>query len=907
MRSLSLAAVPRHQIVVAALLSVLVGVALSHGLVAPHRPSPAPGFSLAGSDQAPQTLPLSARGAVSGALGADAAAYRVRVARPNRGGTFEGAFETSSPGGRVHARFERSGVALGSGSLRLALSLRSAGYGAPQTAVRAVAPSARANRVDYARPGLSEWYVNGPAGLEQGFTIARAPHPASASALTLSMTIAGNVHASLDRTGQAVVFSHGASSLRYDSLVTTDATGRELPSSLALRDAQLQIRVDTRGARYPLRVDPLIQQGEKLTGGGEQGEGQFGLTVALSADGDTALIAGSHDDDFAGSVWVFTRSGSSWVQQGEKLTSGEAGGETGEGCGEEAGEEAGECGFGRGLALSADGDTALIGAPRSGDGKGAVWVYTRSGSTWTQGQKLADPSEETSEGHFGRSVALSSDGQEALIGGPADKGGHGAAWAFTRSGSSWKQQGSKLTGAGGVGEGHFGGSVALSSVGDTAVIGGPGDSGYKGAAWAFTRSGSSWSQQGSKLTATDEEGAAHLGGSVALSADGQTALAGGRADGGGLGAAWVFTRAGAVWSQQGARLTGDEELGSGEFGYSVALSSDGDTAVIGAPRDNSLDGAVRLFTRSGSTWLAQPEQLAGAGALGNAWSGASVATSADAKTVLIGAPRDDGRVGAAWAFAYQSAPTLVPTVNKVLPNSGPTDGGTTVKITGTNFTTATAVHFGSTDAASFTVKSATSIVAVSPAGPEGTVDVTVSTPAGVSSTAPPHTRFKYLASAGGGSTPVATPPALGSGAGPGGSGGVLGFGPLAGGASAACKVSLRSKTIAVQPRNRAALRLLRTGTGACRGRLTLSYKAKTKGRHFTLETIGTTSFSIAPGKSQLVQLTLSRTGRALLRKGHGKLNASLAIVRVSPAPLKASTASVRLKLQKPRKAKTPKS
>ncbi len=892
MRSLSLAAIPKLQVAAAALLSVLVGVALSRGLVAQDQSSLAPSSSLTASTETSQTLPFSARGAVSSAVGAEVAAYRVRAVR-------HGVLEASSPSARLRARFERSGVTLASGTLQLALSLRSIGDGALQRAVRAVTPTAHVNRADYAHPSLGEWYANGPAGLEQGFTIARPPNPTASSALTLSMAVAGNAHASLDQTGHAVVFSHGASSLRYDSLVAADATGRELRSSLALRGARLQIRVDTRGARYPLRIDPLIQQGEKLTGGGEQGEGQFGLTVALSADGDTALIAGSHDDDFAGSVWVFARSGSSWVQQGEKLTSGEVGGEAGEGCGEEADEEAGECGFGRGLALSADGDTALIGAPRAGDGKGAVWVYTRSGAIWTQGQELVDPSEETSEGHFGRSVALSPDGHTALIGGPADKGGHGAAWVFTQSGASWSQQGSKLTGEGGVGEGHFGGSVALSSDGDTAVIGGPGDSAYKGAGWVFVRSGSSWSQQGPKLTAADEQGAGHLGGSVALSADGQSALFGGRADGGGLGAAWVFTRSGAIWSQQGAKLTGAEELGFGEFGYSVALSADGETAVIGAPRDNSLDGAVRLFTRSGSTWLAQPEQLAGAGALGNAWSGASVATSADAKTVLVGAPRDDGRVGAAWAFAYQPVPTLVPTVSKVLPSSGPTQGGTTVKLTGTSFTSATAVRFGSAAAASFTVKSATSIIAISPAGPEGTVDVTVSTPAGVSSTAPPHTHFKYLAPAASvESSPSAAQSALSAG-----STGVLGFGPLAGGASAACKVSLRSKTIAVQPHNRAVLRLLRTGTGACRGKVTLSFKSKTKGRHFKLETIGTASFSIAPGKSQIVRLALSRTGRALLRKGHGKLNASVAIVRVSPAPLSARTESVRLRVQAPRKAK----
>lgn len=150
-------------------------------------------------------------------------------------------------------------------------------------------------------------------------------------------------------------------------------------------------------------------------------------------------------------------------------------------------------------------------------------------------------------------------------------------------------------------------------------------------------------------------------------------------------------------------------------------------------------------------------------------------------------------------------------------------------------------------------------------------------------------------------TPV-TQAAVSSGSGAG-STGVLGFGPLAGGASVACKVSLRSKSITVQPHNRAVLRLLRTGAGACRGKLTLGYKTKAKGRRFKLTTIGSAVFSISPGKSRLVQIALSRTGAALLRRGHGKLSASLAIVRLSPVPRVAQTASVRLQLQKPRKTK----
>ena len=113
---------------------------------------------------------------------------------------------------------------------------------------------------------------------------------------------------------------------------------------------------------------------------------------------------------------------------------------------------------------------------------------------------------------------------------------------FTRSGSTWTQQGAKLTAKAGEesAEGEFGFSVALSSEGTTAVMGGPHDSEGVGAAWVFTRSGSTWTQQGSKLTGSEEIGAGQFGSSVALSSEGNTALSGGSADNNNIGAAWVF-------------------------------------------------------------------------------------------------------------------------------------------------------------------------------------------------------------------------------------------------------------------------------------------------------------------------------------------------------------------------------
>jgi hypothetical protein len=438
------------------------------------------------------------------------------------------------------------------------------------------------------------------------------------------------------------------------------------------------------------RTRPGPSRAEKLVGDctsscvnegtNETGEGKFGTSLALSADGDTALIGGPADNGGAGAAWVFTSSDGIWTQEGEKLVGDCTGSCVNEGTG-----ETGEGKFGTSLALSADGDTALIGGPADNGGAGAAWVFTRSGGVWSQqGQKLTGGAQGNSE--FGSSVALSEDGDTAMIGGPEDDTATGAVWVFTRSGGVWSQQGQKLTG-GEEGNSQFGVYVALSADGNTALIGGPGDNDDAGAAWVFTRSGGVWSQQGPKLIGTGETREDGFGVSVALSADGNTALIGGPGDNGGLfgkGAAWVFTRSGSTWAQQGEKLVGDctsscANEGTGEienawFGYNVALSADGNTALIGGFRDNDWKGAAWVFTRSGSTWAQQGEKLVGdctsscanegTGETGEGMFGTMVALSADGKTALIGAWNDDNVLpgnehysgkGAAWVFTRSSS------------------------------------------------------------------------------------------------------------------------------------------------------------------------------------------------------------------------------------------------------------
>ena len=390
-------------------------------------------------------------------------------------------------------------------------------------------------------------------------------------------------------------------------------------------------------AAIPLNAQ-YVQQGPKLVGTGAVGPQVFqGQSVALSADGRTAVVGGESDNGGVGAVWAFIRSGDTWSQQGSKLVGTGAVGASNQGSA---------------VALSADGSTALVGG--SGDnGNGAAWVYTRSGTTWTQqGGKLIG-SGATSGSQQGYAVALSADGNTAAIGAPLDTNGLGAVWIFTRTSGVWSQQGSKLVGTGSVGVSVYQGkSVALSADGNTVLIGADHDNANAGATWAFTRSGSTWTQQGSKLVGTGAVGNAAQGGAVALSADGNTALVGGPFDNNLIGAVWAWTRSGSTWVQQGSKLVGTGSTGSQVFqGQSVALSTDGNMALVGGPYDNSLNGAAWAWTRSSGVWAQRGAKLIGSGAIGISFQGAAVALSADGGTALVGGPLDNSNVGSVWVYS----------------------------------------------------------------------------------------------------------------------------------------------------------------------------------------------------------------------------------------------------------------
>ena len=308
------------------------------------------------------------------------------------------------------------------------------------------------------------------------------------------------------------------------------------------------------------------QQGELKASDGKAGD-SLGGNVAIF-DETAVLGAIGHDEngDNSGAAYVFSRSGSTWAQQA-KLTAIDG--------------SAGDA-FGQSIAVSID--TIVIGAPRDDDmGKdsGSVYLFTRAGTSWSQQAKLTAPDGAEGDG-FGISVALS--GDTILIG--ADLNDEkttdaGAVYVFTRSGSNWSQQAKLMADDAGKTD-IFGVRVALS--GDTALISSRRDDDEvmgidAGSAYVFSRAGTTWSQQ-AKLIAPDGAEDDRFGRGVALS--GNTALISAMHQddkGANSGAAYLFNRDGKTWSHQ-TTLTADDGAFGDLFGWSVAFS-DG-FALIGA-------------------------------------------------------------------------------------------------------------------------------------------------------------------------------------------------------------------------------------------------------------------------------------------------------------------------------------
>jgi hypothetical protein len=391
----------------------------------------------------------------------------------------------------------------------------------------------------------------------------------------------------------------------------------------------------------------MYKYGAQVQDSGGANADSFGYSVALSNDGNTVIIGAPLDDVGAntdqGSVVVYFRNNGSWSQQAKLNGS----------------SPVPPSRFGWSVAVSNDGNTMVVGAPKDStggfSGSGSAYIFSRTGSTWTEQVKLTNPTPVAS-GDFGISVAISGDGLRVAIARdyvPSLQTENVRIYFY--NGSSWvfEQELTRLIDDDGRDVTLFGYSLAFNDNGSTLIVGAPGWDGGSGAGnddtgavIVYTRSGTTWSFQATLKDNTMQTNY-ELGDSVALSSDGNTAICGAASLYNGsstTGSATIFTRSGTTWSKL-TKLTDSTGVNGDRFGASVDLSKDGKVALIGAPRDDVgavVDqGSAIIYTLTNGGWqqgtkLTNPSGVSQADDFGT-----SVALSRLGNVALIGTPYDD--------------------------------------------------------------------------------------------------------------------------------------------------------------------------------------------------------------------------------------------------------------------------
>jgi len=608
------------------------------------------------------TLPAEALPSISGALGRDLPSYQARALRSG--------IEADNARHKLAATFTAQGVDVRSGSRHWRLTLRGYGYGDTLTAVQSAAPIANFNRVEYQRGALTEWYVNGPLGLEQGITLQERPGQADGRPLTVALALEGNLTATVDEgaTGLTLTSRRGRPQLRYKGLFAYDATGKKLPARMEVQGARLLLEVEDTMARYPVVIDPYVQQA-MLTASDAAPGNQMGAAVSIS--GNTAVVGapcpgnGSNSPcalpNEAGTAYVFVEPGTGWanMQQTAELTASDS-----------------QAGNAFGFAVSISGNTIVVGAHGISSSSGAVYVFVQPKGGWKgslhETAKLT-ASDAVGQQVLGRSVSIS--GNTVVAGSPQDPPTdgvskyQGAAYVFvepTTGGWVNMTQTAKLTSSDGVRLAEFGYSVGID--GDTVVVGQPSplpgvQATTAGAAYVFVRPTSGWMgnlTETAKLTASHGVDGDRLGNFVAVS--GNTIVAGAplaTTVGSAFqqGAAYVFvepTTGGWVNMTQTAQLTSNDGTTKGYFGRSVAIS--GDTVVVGAPvqtvGSNTGQGAAYIFVKPTDGWVDTNQQTAELDITNggtNDQVGCRVGISGT--TAIVGALGVSNKRGAAFIFA----------------------------------------------------------------------------------------------------------------------------------------------------------------------------------------------------------------------------------------------------------------
>ncbi len=489
------------------------------------------------------------------------------------------------------------------------------------------APRINGARVTLARGAVSEWYQNGPLGVEQGFDLASAPECQSRGEISLDLAIGGDLAPRL--VGQRLELSDGNGRvvLRYTDLYAIDAAGRALPSRMTLDGSIVSLVIDAREARYPVRVDPLIwaQIGSAIKATPPVAGDAFGSAIAIADD--TAVVGAPNNDDQdvdSGAAFVFTRGApGAWTQQAELLVGVTPGAH-----------------LGRAVAISASGPAThriVIGAPDDNN-TGSVSWFNGSGSTWTYEDTEA-PISLTGGDLFGTSVGVSNN--RIIAGGPGFNSGDGYAAIYEPAALLWAEVGTFL-GAVGNAE-RLGTSVAIDNLAVAgaprrdmpAVDGGGYDIFLRTGAWARTQS------LGSSV-------AGQLSGS-AIAMSGTDVVVGAPGDPAG-GAATIDSLSDVTGLRVTTAALNPPGLVAGD-GYGSSVDVGGVLAAVGAPQRNTQAGDVFVFENIVGTWTFRPPAVTRKSlAMGDRFGSAVGVETTFGRVVVVGAPGEDTGATDSGAF-----------------------------------------------------------------------------------------------------------------------------------------------------------------------------------------------------------------------------------------------------------------
>jgi hypothetical protein len=591
------------------------------------------------------TLPQRVQVTLSADIGLDDPTYHLTPDDP-AGDT------AANPGIGLVATFRATGMEVRAGANVWSIDLVAWGRGLDLQPVPALGlRTVRANRLEYEHGSLTAWYVNGPLGVQQGWTLTEPPArvgsaiSAENAPLTLALVQGGTLRGltDSDRLGLTLSDAEGTVRLRYTGLSAYDTNGRMLQAELAVDGERVFLQVDDSGAEYPVVIDPFVQQAKLFASDGKHFD-YFGSAVAIS--GDTIVVGAYHSSpggvDRAGTAYVFVKPSSGWtgnLTQSARLT---------------ASDKRETAYFG--LSVAIDGEVVVVGADFGGYVNcGKAYVFVKPSYGWvgdlTENARL-NPGELMNNNDFGGDVAVS--GDTIVVADPyartPSKASAGKAYVFVKPVGGWTGNltpSAKLFASDAESYDDFGWSVAIS--GDTIVAGSfyasPGVT-WAGAAYVFAKPVGGWTgdlTESAKLTASDKSNADHLGVDVAISGD---VVVAGACDLliGSDGAVYVFVKPSGGWRgslTESAKLVAFKQTLC--LGQTVSVS--GDTVVAGTENDGGYvfvkpsGGWQGRLTQEAWIWL--PADEAGyCFACNAAVSGDSIVFRASESAYVFGPSRD---------------------------------------------------------------------------------------------------------------------------------------------------------------------------------------------------------------------------------------------------------------------------